>query len=196
MSSKSGAVAQTVAFLTTAGYRSLKPPFEVASIPFSFGALLVGTERAIDLLAIIDTVVEDPAAVRRNVEGLGRALDLAGSRRPLTIILVGPSPPAGYIEPLVKVGRVLVVNTAASPSATADLLADSLAVLLPLKLPDPTGTTVDPHSTLLERMPAAGSDKTLALLLKASSAGAKAVRETLRVSLATPLRVEEGKDVT
>ncbi len=104
-------VIRVVRILTDAGYRTLEMPVTVASIPFEFAALLVGSDRANDLIVVIDTLDDSEARVRQKVEGLSRALDLVASRRPLTTVLVGPSPRPAIIEALARVSRVLNVGS-------------------------------------------------------------------------------------
>src|SRR5208283_941183 len=93
MSTAAISVEEVITFMTAAGYRKLGLPLTVASVPFDFAGALVGTERASDLVVVVDTVDEkEEFSVRRKIEGLSRALDVAGSKRPLTAILVGPKP--------------------------------------------------------------------------------------------------------
>lgn len=83
-------VIRIVDILTSARYRHLKAPLTIASVSFEFAALLVGSDRANDLIVVIDTLVDGEVRIRQKVEGLSRALDLVASRRPLTVVLVGP----------------------------------------------------------------------------------------------------------
>ena len=94
-------------------------------------------------IIVIDTLVDGEARIRQKVEGLSRALDLAASRRPLTVVLVGPPPRPTIVEALARVSRVLTVGTPTGDSADR-FLADTLAVLLPLVLPDASEAVVDP----------------------------------------------------
>lgn len=104
-------VQRVVDCLSTAGYRERESKTAIASVPFEFSAILVGSDRALDLIVVIDTLVEPELRIRQKVEGLGRALDLVTSRRPLTVILVGPAPKATTIQALSRVCRVLSVGT-------------------------------------------------------------------------------------
>jgi hypothetical protein len=104
-------VVRVTQILVTAGYRSCLMPFTVASIPFEFAALLVGSERSLDLVVVIDTLTESSTRIRQKIESLSRALDVVASRRPLTVVLVGPPPLTLILEALAKVSRVLVVGT-------------------------------------------------------------------------------------
>jgi len=186
-------VTRVLDLLATVGYRVIEQdkPVTVASVPFEFDALLVGSNRAHDLIVVIDTLVEPEARIRQKVQGLSRALDLVGSRRPLTVILVGPSPPPGTIEALAKVSRVLTVDVLSTPEA----LSDALGILLPLHLPDTTEAVMDPLGELRSRIPPTPETQTLAVVYEAASNGPEAVSEALRAMLAEPLeRASEGAE--
>ena len=71
-------VTRVVDILTNAGYRQRTSTITVASVPFEFAALLLGSDRANDLIIVIDTLVDGEARIRQKVEGLSRALDLVG----------------------------------------------------------------------------------------------------------------------
>jgi hypothetical protein len=186
-------VKRVLDLLTTTGYRVLEQekPVMVASVPFEFDALLVGSERANDLIVVIDTLIEPEPRIRQKVQGLSRALDVVGSRRPLTVILVGPSPPPGTLEALGKVSRVLMVDVL----STTEALSDALGILLPLHLPDTTEAVMDPLGELRNRTPATPEKETLAVVYEAAPDGTEAVSEALRALLAEPLqRAVEGPE--
>jgi hypothetical protein len=75
---------RVIQILVTAKYCRASTPLTVASVPFHFTAVLFGANRAPDLIVIVDTVEESEHRIRQKIESLGRALDVAGSRRPLT----------------------------------------------------------------------------------------------------------------
>ncbi len=81
--------------LVGTGYQATGPSVPVASIPFDFAATFVGANHSLDLVVVIDTV-SDPSEARllKKISGLARALDMVGSRRSVTAIVVGPSPSA------------------------------------------------------------------------------------------------------
>jgi hypothetical protein len=123
-------VERVVAMLQGAGYDRLPQPVEVAGIPFEFSAVMAA-KAALDLIVVLDTITEsNEASIRLRIEGLGRALDLVESRRPLTVVLVGPEPMPDLHVALTRVARVLAVGV---PSEQRDL-HQALAVLLPLEL--------------------------------------------------------------
>ena len=173
-------VTKVVEILKGAGYRSREKPFTVSTIPFEFDALFAGAQRSNDLIAVIDTLNEKEERIRQKVDGLSRALDMGGSRRPLTVVLVGPRPSPAAMESLGRVSRVLAVGTPTGPGADASL-QDSLAVLLPLKLPEQGETTVKPLQETRERVSPSKDEGALTdALMEAAPLGAEGVREVLK----------------
>ena len=123
-------VERVVALLREASYEPLPQPVAIADIPFEFSAVLVAGS-TLDLVVVVDTITDtDASSIRHRVEGLGRALDLVDSRRPLTIVLVGPEPAPELHLALTRVARVLIVGV---PSGEREL-RESLAILLPLEI--------------------------------------------------------------
>jgi hypothetical protein len=183
-------IARVVSLLEASGYIGLTQPITVRGIPFEFGAMLAG-ETSLDLVVVIDTVFDnDEDRVRGRVEGLSRALDLARSRRPLTIVVVGPPPSFAFTHSMARVCRVLFAGTPTGTSAESDL-RDALAVLLPLELSaegdGPPYSWTDVREALLVAHPEADATA----VFEASAQGAEAVRETLRQVLASPFEKEE-----
>jgi len=177
---------RVVEILVENGYRILDGPLTVGSVPFDFLAVLVGTGRSADLIAVLDTVEEQETDVQRKVEGLSRALDMVGSRRPLTAILVGPKLPDAILEALGRVSRILVVGTSLSDGA-GQSIEESLAVLLPLQLPDPSETAADSAGELIRNLPDDIDPIVLKAIMARSRSGAEGVKQVLRHLLAEPL---------
>ena len=180
-------VQRVVSILTGAGYRTHSTPVTIGSVPFDFAAILIGANRALDLIVVIDTLEEQESRVRQKVEALSRALDLVASRRPLTVILVGPPPRATILEALGRVGRVLTVGTPTGDRAD-QLLSDALAVLLPLDLPQMSEAIADPLGEVHKRL--STEEDGLETLLAAAPMGAEAVKEALRALIQEPLRID------
>jgi hypothetical protein len=190
MSTSKPLAEEVATVLVGAGYRRLSLPFMVASIPFDFTAVLVATERASDLLVVIDTVAENEEFVlRRKVEGLSRALDVAGSNRPLTAILVGPSPPMNILDKLGRVCRILLVTTPLGPRA--NWIKDALAVLLPLRLPLLEEPAADPIEDLYTRVSGDIEESVFHALISATLRGPESVEEAFRNLLEDPLKLED-----
>lgn len=175
--------------LTTAGYRPLSMPLIIGSVPFEFAAALLGPDRAPDLVLVVDTIDEKEGRVRQKITALSRALDVIGSRRPLTAILTGPRPQTSTIEALGRVCRVLPVGTPVGTAADATL-HDSLAVLLPLQLPEPTDSVADPMGELFRQMPTDIDSIIKETVMLHASQGSEAVEGALRAMLAEVLPEE------
>jgi hypothetical protein len=183
-------VSRVVKLLESSGFRSLSQPALVGGIPFEFAAMLTGIT-SLDLVAVIDTLgPADESRMRAEVEGLSRALDLAKSRRPLTIVLVGPPPRVTLTHALSKVCRVLVVGSPTGDHAGAALL-DGLSVLLPLHVE--ADTEAPPESWLALRESLLGADPTAEMLgvIEASESGPEAVTEALREMLTLPFAEDQ-----
>lgn len=180
--------------LKEADYELLEEPRSIAGIPFDFDAMLVGRD-SLDLILVLDlTVQADEQRIRRRVEGLGRALDLVGSRRSMTIILVGPRPSQSLIHDIAEVSRVLAVGTPAEGDEAS--LRDALSALLPLELVTEEGEgvlrTKSDWEEVRERL--SGEHPTeLILVLAAANRGENAVSEALRAALAEPLEEEDDE---
>lgn len=179
-------IERVVEILTAANYRPASRPLTVASVPFEFAAVLVGTGRAPDLIVVVDTVAESEVRIRQKIDSLGRALDVAGSMRPLTAVLVGPRPSDMTLDVISRVCRVLPVGTPAGGGAEAQL-RDWLAVLLPLPLPDPNQALADPEGELLAHLPENIDDELRSKLLSAAAHGPKAVQRVLKERLTSAL---------
>ncbi len=117
--------------LELAQFRRIPSPLEIGGIEIGALAAFVGKPPSPDLVVVGDTLQQTPGALQQSVEGVGRALDMMGSRRPLTLVVVGPRPDSTAITALARYARVLAVGELADESA----LANWLAVLLPLKPP-------------------------------------------------------------
>lgn len=174
--SASEPVERVVAVLQEAGYDRLPQPVEVAGIPFEFAATLVA-KAALDLVLVVDTVTDtDEASLQLRVEGLGRALDLVDSRRPLTVILVGPEPVPDLQLSLTRVARVLTAGT----SGDERDLRRGVAVLLPL---EPQAVAEMPESWRSAREKLLRAHPAGAHVLEAANGGSTAVADAVRAHL-------------
>ncbi len=169
--------------LTEAGYKTLEQPIIVGGIPFEATAVLA-KDTWLELIAIVDTVLEsDTVALRAKIEGLGRALDLVGSRRALTIILVGPRGSQTLDGELKNVARVLSV--AAGPGDENEL-EDALAVLLPLDLASTNEAPITSWSSVRETLREKYSHKDVEAIFRAVPRGRQRVLAALRDTLTEP----------
>ncbi len=172
-------IERVIASLSSAGFRPLVDTLVVSNVPFSFAGVLVGSGYAQDLVVVVDTI-EDPAPrIQQKIAALGRALDVAASKRPMTAVLVGPRPSASILESLSHVCRVLPVGTLLGSTAEGDL-RDWLSVLRPLVLPSPTEVSVRPVLELSTRLPDSVDVDLRDHILGAAQNGAGAVRLAFR----------------
>jgi hypothetical protein len=166
-------------------FRRVPTPIKIGNVPFEFAAVLIGKDKNPDLIVVIDTINEDIQRTRQKIGGLGRAMDVVGSRRPVTAILTGPRPDENTLESIARVCRVLPVGT---PTGNKDdeMLEDWLSVLLPLPIAPQSGITADPIGEVKKLLPTT-LDKSLAnALLQTSPRGAKAVQQELKRRLTAP----------
>jgi len=117
--------------LVNAQFKRVATPLTIGGLEIDAPAAFIGSPPSPDLVIVGDTLEQTPPRLQQTVEGIGRALDMMGSRRPLTLVVVGPRPTSGALTALSRFARVLPVGDAADE---ADL-ANWLAVLLPLPLP-------------------------------------------------------------
>ncbi|MBA4750771.1 MAG: hypothetical protein H2055_00890 [Sphingopyxis sp.] len=117
--------------LELAQFRRMPTPLEIGGVEIGTLAAFVGKPPSPDLVIIGDTLQQTPSIMQQTIEGVGRALDMMGSRRPLTLVVVGPRPDSTALTALTRHARVLAVGELADDSA----LANWLAVLLPLTPP-------------------------------------------------------------
>jgi hypothetical protein len=119
--------------LEAASFTRMPSPLQIAGLTFDAPAAFVGAPPSPDLVVVGDSTVQTAHDLQRTVEGVGRALDVVRSRRPLTLVLVGPRPESKALSALSRHARVLPVGESADEAS----LDNWLAVLLPLTLPHP-----------------------------------------------------------
>lgn len=176
--------------LSEAGYRRINGPLKIAGLPFEFPAVFIGGARSADLIAVVDTAFETEAKIEQNIQGFARALDVLKSRRPITLVVTGPRPSAPTLEAMSNVCRVLVADN----TSDAERLRDSLAVLLPLNLPNPRDGQSDAGSGLDELI---RGDPFVDALIAQSISGEAAVRKTFNTSIEEPfVRAEPAPEVS
>lgn len=182
-------VNRVVLRLVDAGYQALGGRVQVGSIPYQFDAVLVGPPQTLDLIIVVNAEAESPARLCQKVAGLGRALDIANSRRTVTAILVGPTPDRSVLTSIRSVCRYLLV--AEDESGTGESLDDRLAVLLPLELTTDENEVADPMRELLQRLPVLPQGDGRRAILAAASRGETAVAAELKRYVENPL-LEDG----
>lgn len=169
-------VSDVLAVLESAGFEKLPKPLTVVGTEFDFEAAARGTGTSHDLVLIATDQVH-ARRLQRLIAGLARSLDLASSRRPVSLVLLGAIAAGERIE-LERFARVLSVGSSAP---TLSEIEEAIAVLLPLKLP--SADLVHGNDPVNEVMGALGISKDTSdhiALVNAAADGAEAVRETLR----------------
>lgn len=179
-------VDSVVELLTKAGYFSCPTPVEVTGVAFDFDALLLGTGRSIDVVVVADMAYENETRLRQKVEALGRALDVAGSRRSLTVVTVGPEMRSDELHSLAQTARVL-------PTAPGSRnLEDSLAILLPLAVGVSTASRIEPFREIDEWAASEPSVAPVSTTVSVAARGTEAVERELNRVYEVALRVSEG----
>lgn len=169
-------VGRITTLLLDAGYRSVSAPLVIGGLKFDFPAALVGSETSPDLILIADTAFEQEERLVAKLEGVARALDVARSKRPLTVVIAGPRPTSANLETMSRVCRVLPTGTVLDKDADRSL-RNWLAVLLPLQLPEahaPIADALEQFSKLGE-----GLDQEVADLVVPAKQGSEAVQAQL-----------------
>ena len=176
--SDSRPVRRVVELLEQHGYRALSADLSVGTLSFKFAATLVGSRNSHDLVVVADTIADSSEShIRRQVQALGRALDMAESRRSLTLIIVGPNLSDPTLRELSRACRILSVGTPTGEHA-GDAVRDTLAVLLPLDIPEEASGTVDPLVRLQGELSGLPPEE-VTRFLGASRVGSRAVEQEL-----------------
>lgn len=169
-------VSEVIEVLKDAGFEPLPRPLTVAGTEFDFDAAARGTHASHDLVLVATDQVPQ-ARLQRLVAGLARSLDLAASRRPVSLILIGGVAAAERME-LERYARVLPIASTAPDLAEIE---EAVAVLLPLKLPNAAlihGS--DPINEVMASLGPLKATRDHITLIRAAVDGTSAVRETLR----------------
>ena len=169
-------VGRITSMLLEAGYRSVSTPLVVGGLKFDFPAALVGIEPSPDLILIADTAFEQEERLVSKLEGVARSLDVARSKRPLTVVIAGPRPSSANLEAMSRVCRVLPTGTVLDKD-TEGSLRNWLAVLLPLRLPEAHAPIADALEQLSKL--GAGLDQEVADLVNPAKQGTRAVQMQL-----------------
>lgn len=166
-------VGRITSMLLEAGYRSVSTPLVIGGLKFDFPAVLVGTETSPDLILIADTAFEEEERLVARLEGVARSLDVARSKRPLTVVIAGPRPSSTNLELMSRVCRVLPTGILLDKDADG-LLRNWLAVLLPLRLPEAHASIADAVEQISKL--GAGLDQEVAKLVVPAKNGTRAVQ--------------------
>lgn len=168
-------VHRVVAVLEEASFKSLSKPLVVAGTEFNFDAAVQGTGHSHDLILVATDEIPSQR-LQRLVAGLARTLDMATSRRPMTLVFIGDLAPNDRIE-LERYARVLPLDI---NTRKTDEIEQAVAVLLPLRLPTDTLThTVDPIVDVFAALGSKTTEEHIAFV-RAAETGVETVREELR----------------
>lgn len=169
-------IQDVLAVLEQAGFERLPKPLTIAGTEFDFEAAARGTRSSHDLVLVATDEVS-PRRLQRLVAGLARSLDLAASRRPVSLVIIGGVAISDRME-LERYARVLPISSTAPNLAEIE---NAVAVLLPLGLPN--ADLVHGSDSINEVMGALGPLKASSEhigLIQAAEDGPEAVREALR----------------
>lgn len=165
-----------MAVLERGGYQRLPKPLTVAGMEFEFEAAARGTQRSHDLVLVTTDRLPAPR-LQRLLAGLTRSLDLAQSRRPVTLVIVGGRAVKDKSE-LERHARVLHVESANPNPAEVER---AIAVLLPLDLPAAVIMHGgDPLNEVLATLGVGPDTSDQIALVRAAIGGADEAREALR----------------
>lgn len=174
-------VEEVVSLLIESGYRPFPRPAVIASIPFDFPAVFASEDTGPGIVVVVDTVDETDNRMVQKLAAFARALDVAQSRRSVTVIIVGPTPASPIIDELSRLGRVLVV-TIDGDRDSEDQIRDVLASLLPLVVPQLASALNDPFIPIINWLDEPGNDE-FRSLVDAAMFGDRAVVSTLAGAL-------------
>ena len=184
-------VGRITAQLLAAGYRAVLAPLVIGGLKFDFPAALVGTEPSPDLILIADTAFDQEERLVAKLEAVARALDVARSKRPLTVVIAGPRPTSANLEAMSRVCRVLPTGTVLDKDPESSL-RNWLAVLLPLRLPEAHAPIADALEQLSKL--GTGLDQEVADLVVPAKQGIRAVQMQLHqiIDDAVAISKEDG----
>ena len=169
-------VGRVTVALENAGYQRITDGLQVGELKFQFTAAFVKAKSSAELILVADIASESEVQLTRKVDGVARALDIAASTRSLTLVVTGPRPSASALESLGRVCRVLPTGNINGADGD-EILQNWLAVLLPLKLPQPesvAGNAIASIHAAAKRL-----DKATRKLIDVASQGQGAVSKEL-----------------
>jgi hypothetical protein len=189
-------VDRVLEILLEAGYRELAKPLMIGTLPFEFAHALVAEERALDLIVIVDLAQDaDDRRLVQKIQSLARALDVMGSKRPLTSVLTSAQPSKYVLDSISRVCRVLPVG-APTGKNSEQVLRDWLAVLMPLPKLEPVSALADWEAELEKQIPIGTKRTYVGEIMFAAESGRQSVEnsfsEALRDALAESLGEGRG----
>jgi len=124
--------------LSDNGYSVLPQPLQLGDISLDIDLVYVGPADRLDLAVIVDRpdTREEGLRLYWQVQRLARALDSVGSRRTITVVVIGSFDDPRLLTDLQTVARVLAVDDSLP-------VRRLLAPLLALELPEATQATLE-----------------------------------------------------
>lgn len=162
--------------LATGGFEVIPPPLTIGGIPFEVLRAYAGGPGFLDLVVAVDCLGMTQNELRQRywlIERIARALDQAGSRRPLTAVLLhDPAAARVPVEDFLRVARVLLVTGVANAE-------DELAPILPVVLVPTSDVGRDPLEQLIDVYAQRTSSERLVELINAARHSPAAVERQL-----------------
>lgn len=188
MSSNTTAVVKDL--LEEAGFEKLPSSFIVGSVSFDSMTAFIGPPGSLELIVLAEVAAVTASAtaeVRWRVERVARALDSAGSRRPLTAVLISKlSIPSELVDSVLRVARVVTVNSKLD-------IASQLAPLLPLPSSSSGAEETDAIERLMPYLRGNRDAPQLRRLIEDSRKGAVAVESRLGSWLGAAFNNKDGQ---
>lgn len=179
------AVTTVMTVLSDEGYKAHKRPLVVAGSEFDFDAAAVGTGTSHDLVLVASREMP-PLQLRRLVTAVARSLDVAASKRPITVVYLGTLTTTERAD-IERFARVLVVP---SLNPTRSEVEAAVAVLLKLRLPKAALRGREAMDEVHRALGAATPEQQR--LLAAATGGAEQVREALRQFVNEAVSMQDG----
>lgn len=161
--------------LASVGFERLPKPLMVSGATFEFEAAARGTGVSHDLVVVATSPNADRRLVRL-LSGLNRTLDQVGSKRPVSLVLLGKPVHRANVAELAQHTRVLTIE---SEDPTAQQVARAVAVLMPLRLPSAETRGREPLAEVAEILGPRLSEEHQRLI-DAGEIGPEEVRDALR----------------
>lgn len=158
------------------GFQSIGSSLVVGGVPFKVLGAYAAGPGFLDLVLVVDATEGTSNQLQRGywlVERVARSLDQAGSRRPLTALILHDDTAARVpTEDFLRLARVLLVTS-------ADRVERELAPILPIVFETNSDTAEDPLQDLLKRNRSGKDGPSKVSLIDAAQLGAGQVEAAL-----------------
>jgi hypothetical protein len=185
-----GIIIRVDEMLVSAGYSKMGAKIEIGTIPFQFDSILVSDSFALDLVLVVDVEL-NMEGLRTRIRNLSRALDLDGSRRSITAILVAPVLNSALVQEIAALCRVLVLEGLDNEMSQSEL-HEALAILLPFDLPESKRRSIDAVAAISGFIPN-GFSPMMQDFTNAAAESSGAVESVLKSHLAMLINEQNGE---